>query len=433
MNTDALVSLWGNPIGAVTWDEERMVGVFQYMPEFLSSGIELAPLVMPLAPYPYAFPALPKETFYGLPGLLADSLPDKWGNAVINAWLDAQGRDRASMNPVERLCTIGSRGMGGLEFEPALFGTSSRSRIVQVENLVSLANKVLAVRGELAGVLSGEDDKEALEGILRVGTSAGGARAKAILAWHPQTGKFRSGQLAADSGYQYWILKFDGVSNNRDKELADPKGFGKIEYAYSLMAGAAGIVMMPCRLHAEHKRRHFMTKRFDRTDAGEKLHMQTLGAMAHLDYNQPASSSYEQAIQVMRRLDLPRADLEQQVRRAFFNVIARNQDDHVKNITFLMDQAGVWRLSPAYDVTYAYDPQGMWTQRHQMSLNGKREGLEREDLLAFAAYCGIKSGAGKQMLADVLGAVSQWEIFAEQAEVASGDLVRIQKAHRTHI
>ena len=434
MNTDAVVKLWGNPIGAVTWDDEQSIGVFQYMPEFLPSRIELSPLMMPLAAYPYSFPALARETFHGLPGLLADSLPDKWGNAVINAWLDAQGRQRSSVNPVERLCYIGSRGMGGLEFEPALFsGSASRSRVVHVENLVNLANKILAVRGELAGVLSGEDDRAALESILRVGTSAGGARAKAILAWNPATGKFRSGQLPADSGYEYWIMKFDGVSNNRDKELADPRGFGKIEYAYALMAHEAGILMMPCRIHAEQNRRHFMTKRFDRTDTGEKIHMQSLGAMAHFDYNLPAAYSYEQAIQVMRRLGLPREDLEQQVLRAFFNIIARNQDDHVKNIAFLMDRSGTWRLSPAYDVTYAFDPQGMWTSRHQMSINGKREDFLREDLLGFAEYCGMKSSPARQMLEHVLQVVNRWETFAEQAEVDGKDITRIKATHRLDI
>ena len=416
----AHVKLWGTVIGAVTWQEEKEGGAFQYTPEFLNSGIQGAPLRMPLAEFPYEFPALAKNTFKGLPGLLADSLPDKFGNAVIDAWLASEGRTAAEFHPVERLCYIGSRGMGALEFEPAVRGPVRESQLVEVESLVVLANRVLDERSGLKGVFSGRDDHEEIENILRVGTSAGGARAKAILAWNPESNEFRSGQVDVKAGFEHWLMKFDGVSNNRDKELADPQGYGRIEYAYHLMAVEAGIEMEACRLHHEGGRSHFMTKRFDRTAIGGKQHMQSLGAIAHFDYNQPDSYSYEQALQVMKQLGLPRLDLEQQVLRAIFNVAARNQDDHVKNIAFLMNRRGEWRLSPAYDVTYAWDPNGEWTSRHQMSVNGKRDGFEREDLVALAEQAGVKVKRANAMIDQVLEALTKWERFAEVAGVEKG-------------
>jgi serine/threonine-protein kinase HipA len=307
--TDARVILWGRDIGAVSWLDDRELGVFQYAPEFVGSGIEVAPLVMPLRDEPYAFPALPRETFKGLPGLLADSLPDKFGNAVINAWLAREGRTPESFNPVERLCYIGARGMGALEFKPALFGPASQSSAVEVAALVDLANRILDERTLLAGRLSGTDDAEAIEDVIKVGTSAGGARAKAILAWNEQTGEFRSGQVSSDDRFTYWLMKFDGITDNRDKELADPQGYGLIEYAYYLMALDAGIDMSECRLHREGGRAHFMTKRFDRTDTGEKWHMQSLSAMMHFDFNRPDAYSYEQALQTLRRIGMPTADV----------------------------------------------------------------------------------------------------------------------------
>ncbi len=430
MNNDAKVSIWGSVVGAVTWLDDREIGVFQYDPSFLESGVQLSPLMMPLREFPFEFPALPRNTFKGLPGLLADSLPDKFGNAVIDSWLAAQGRTASSFHPVERLCYIGSRGMGALEFEPAILGPPAESRRLEVAKLVELANRVLEERSRLGGVFQGDDDKLAIEDILRVGTSAGGARAKAILAWNPQTGEFRSGQVEVDEGFEHWLMKFDGVSNNRDKELADPQGYGKIEYAYYLMALEAGIDMNECRLHHEGGRSHFMTKRFDRTTKGGKRHMQSLGAMAHFDYNQPASYSYEQAIQVMKRLQLPREDLEQQALRAFFNVIARNQDDHVKNISFLMNRRGQWRLAPAFDVTYAYDPLGQWTSRHQMSLNGKRDEFSREDLVALAKLAGIKNSPTNAMIDRVVAAVEKWAEFASQANVSEEKIQQIEGAFR---
>ena len=431
MNNDARVILWGSVIGAVTWLEDREVGVFQYAPEFLVSGIELSPLMMPLGEFPYEFPALARNTFRGLPGMLADSLPDRYGHAIIDAWLASQGRTAASFHPVERLCYVGTRGMGALEFEPATLGPPTSKRAVEIASLVDLANRILDERAGLGGAFSGVDDQEAVNDILRVGTSAGGARPKAILAWNPKTGEFRSGQVDAGAGFEHWIMKFDGVTSTRDPELASPKGYGNIEYAYHLMAVEAGIEMTECRLHREGGRSHFMTRRFDRTPGGRKIHMQSLGAIAHFDYRQPASHSYEQAIQVMRRLELPRQDLEQQVMRAVFNVVGRNCDDHVKNIAFLMNRRGEWRLSPAFDISYAWNPSGEWTSRHQMSVNGKRDDIERDDLIALANAAQIKKARANELIDRVIEVVRRWPHFAAKADVADSQVKEIQARQRT--
>ncbi len=433
MKDTARVILWGSDIGAVTWLPERGIGVFQYTPEFAQSGIEVAPLMMPLTDAPYEFPSLSQETFKGLPGLLADSLPDKFGSILINAWLSRRGRDPGSFTPVERLCYTGTRGMGALEFKPLMSDAPAVSRKVEIDALVDLANRVLDDRIALKGKFNGVDDQRSIEDILRVGTSAGGARAKAVLAWNPQTGEFRSGQAPADRGFGHWLLKFDGVHGNRDREVADPQGFGRIEYAYYLMAREAGIDMQECRLHEEGGRAHFMTKRFDRTETGQKLHMQSLGALMHYDFNIAGLYAYEQAIQAIRRLGLGMADTEQQVRRAYFNVVARNQDDHVKNIAFLMDRRGTWRLSPAFDIAYSYNPSGAWTGQHQMSLNGKRDGFDIDDLIAFAGVSGMKNAKAKAILSEVSSAVSSWRRFAEDAGMPETDIDRIEQTQRRHL
>ncbi|QFT95502.1 putative DNA-binding transcriptional regulator (plasmid) [Roseovarius sp. THAF9] len=430
--TDASIVLWGRRIGAVSWDEARALGIFQYDPAFVGAGIEVAPLKMPVREAPYEFPALPKETFKGLPGMLADALPDKFGNRLIDAWLAETGRSADRFSPVDRLCYIGNRGIGALEFEPTV-RKATRSKKLEVAQLVDLANRVLSERENLAGRLGGEDDAEALEDILSVGTSAGGARAKAVLAWNRDTGEFRSGQVKVNEGYEHWLLKFDGVSNNRDKELADPQGFGKIEYAYYLMATEAGIDMSECRLHHEGGRSHFMTRRFDRDERGRKRHMQSLGAMQHFDFNDPASYSYEQAVLTIRDLGLGMDVVEQQYKRAVFNVVARNQDDHVKNISFLMDRSGAWRLSPAYDVAYSYNPSGSWTRDHQMSLAGKRNDFTHGDLMVLASNVGLKSNKANQAIEEIVDAVAKWQEFAEQAGVEYSDMSRIEKTFRMNL
>ena len=427
--TDASVNLWGRRIGAVSWDNARAVGVFQYDPAFVSAGIELSPVVMPVRKAPYAFPAIGRDAFKGLQGLLADALPDRFGNALIDVWLAETGRNAESFNPVDRLCYIGIRGIGALEFEPADRGRDLR-RAIEIAQLVDLANRVLDDRVRLAGRLSGGNDRWALEDILGVGTSAGGARAKAVLAWNPRTGEFRSGRVDTAAGFEHWILKFDGVANNRDRELADPLGFGRIEYAYFLMARAAGVEMTACRLHHEGGRSHFMTRRFDRDANGRKLHMQSLGALRHFDYNLPGAYAYEQAIETIIGLGLGMVAVEQQYRRTVFNVVARNQDDHVKNISFLMDRSGSWRLSPGYDIAYAYNPSGEWTAEHQMSVAGKRSGFERADLLRFAETSGLKKPAAGRIVDEVVSAVADWWRFAAQAGVAAEDVGRIAKTHR---
>jgi serine/threonine-protein kinase HipA len=428
--TDAKVILWNREVGAVSWLEDRQIGVFQYHPDFIESGIQLSPLMMPLNGVPYEFPFLPREAFKGLPGLIADSLPDAFGNAVINAWLAVQGRSPESFNPVERLCYIGTRGMGALEFEPALKISPSGSNKLEVAKLVELSNIILNKRQGLSGYLNGRDDREALGDILRVSTSAGGARAKAILAWSPITNEFRSGQVNLPPEFEYWILKFDGVSNNRDKELADPQGYGKIEFVYSLMAAKAGIEMAECRLHHEGGRSHFMTRRFDRDMEAEKIHMQSLSALSHIDYNQSGLFSYEQTILAMDRLGISEKEKEQQVLRAIFNVIGRNQDDHVKNIAFLMDKSGKWHLSPAFDLSYAYDPYGLWTNQHQMSINGKRDNFEKEDLIHFAEIAGIKKSRAEEMIEKVVNAIKCWPDLAEEHAIESERIVKIQSTHR---
>lgn len=430
--TLAEVRLWGRTIGAVSLEEGATFATFQYDPQFANSGIQVAPLTMPLATAPYRFPELSPASFHGLPGMLADSLPDKFGNALINAWLATQNRTPESFNAVERLCYVGTRGVGALEFHPTA-GPSPRAerRNVQIAALVELASEILTQRNNLsASFVSDRDKADALTDILRVGTSAGGARAKALIAWNPATNEVRSGQTAAGSGFEYWLLKFDGVANNKDRELEDPQGYGRIEYAYSRMARAAGIEVSECRLMEENGRCHFMTKRFDRRDDGSKLHMQSLAAMAHYDFNMAGAYSYEQALAVIRKLGLGMRDIEQQFRRAVFNVIARNQDDHVKNIAFLMDKSGQWSLSPAFDVTYSYNPSGAWTATHQMSINGKRDDFTREDLRECARTAAMKRGRADTIIDEVRAAVAAWPAYAADANIPENWLRQIERTLR---
>lgn len=426
----AEVRLWGRVIGAVALDERRDVGEFQYDPEFAASGIQIAPLMMPLSKKVYSFPQLPEKTFHGLPGLLSDSLPDKFGNALIDAWLATLGRTPQSFNAVERLCYTGTRGMGALEFSPVIGPRPRKAHKIEIDSLVRLASEVLQNRLGLEGNFDGKKREQALNDILRVGTSAGGARAKAVIAWNRETNEVRSGQIDAGDGFDYWLLKFDGVAGNKDKELDDPKGFGAIEYAYYLMARAAGIHMSECRLLEENGRRHFMTRRFDRLTGGKKLHMQSLGAMAHLDFNQAGAHAYEQAMLVIRQLDMPEETAEEQFRRMIFNIVARNQDDHVKNIAFLMDKQGRWSLSPAFDVTYSHNPSGEWTARHQMTVNGKRDDFSKADLKACEKSSMLKRGRSALILEQVTEAVKRWPEFAIQAGVSDEWTSQIQKSHR---
>jgi len=421
--------MWGRLVGAVAWNDERRLATFEFDPDFLDEGLDLAPLKMPWAQARRAqarfnFPGLNFETFRGMPGLLADALPDQFGNSIIDSWLARQGRTAESFSPVERLCYTGRRAMGALEFEPAVVGALDESVPVEVGELVVLARTMLDNRADL-NVHLDADASDALLDIIRVGTSAGGGRPKAVIAMNDATKEVRSGQVEAPEGFDHWILKFDGV---RDSQLGEPAGYGRIEYAYYLMATACGIEMTTCRLLEESDRAHFMTRRFDRPGGGRKLHMQSLCAMAHFDFNIAGAHSYEQAFQVMRELRLPYPDAEQQFRRTVFNIIARNQDDHTKNIAFLMDSEGEWRLSPAFDVTYAYNPTGDWTNRHQMTLAGKRDGFTREDLLTVGREMSIKKGA--DVIAEVGEAVGRWTEFAAEAGVPEERAAAIGETHR---
>ncbi|ESQ88038.1 toxin HipA [Asticcacaulis sp. AC460] len=433
MSTTAEIMMWGTRIGAVRLGDDSPFADFEYDPDFVRSGIEIAPLTMPINRTVYRFPDLPLRTFHGLPGLLADALPDKFGNAIINAWLATQGRAPEGFNAVERLCYTGARGMGALEFRPTSGPRQRQSKRVDIDALVGLASEVLRNRHDLSQSLAAPKRQQALQQILSVGTSAGGARAKAVIAWNPKTNEVRSGQVEAGQGFSYWLLKFDGVSGNRDKELEDPQGFGAIEYAYYLMARAAGINMTECRLLEDGPRHHFMTKRFDRTDGGAKLHMQSLCALAHYDFNMAGAYSYEQAAMVMRQMKLGLPAIEQQFRRMAFNIVARNQDDHVKNIAFLMDKSGQWALSPAYDINYALNPSGEWTSRHQMSMNGKLASFTREDFKTCGSVCSMKRGRAEAILAEIINTVSRWSDFAQQAGISDENAAAIGATHRLHL
>jgi serine/threonine-protein kinase HipA len=426
-NETAYVELWDMRVGAVLWDSDRGLASFEFEPSFLNSGLDPAPLTMPIdearrGRAVFEFPDLAYKTFYGLPGMLADSLPDKYGNNIINAWLARQGRTPESFSPVERLCYTGKRGMGALEFTPVIGDGANESVLVEVQELVRLAHKVIHERSQLD---TNFNHLEALTDIIRVGTSAGGARPKAVIALNDKTGKVRSGQVTAPAGFSYWIMKFDGV---KDDTLGDPAGYGRIEYAYYKMAKQCEINMTECRLYEEGDRAHFMIKRFDRTEKGKKIHMQSLCGMAHFDFNEAGGYSYEQAFQIMRRLRLPHSDAEQLFKRMVFNLVARNQDDHPKNIAFLMDKSGTWKLSPAFDMTYAHNPSGDWTHKHQMTVNGKREGFVYDDLIAVADEMNIKKGS--QIIDQIVEVVSRWREFAKAVGVEINQIEAITRTHR---
>lgn len=431
MSSEAEVVLWGRSIGAVLLEPGQETAVFQYTPPFAASGIQVSPLAMPLRTEPYSFPALPYRSFKGLPGLLADSLPDRYGNALIDTWLARQGREPQDANAVERLCYMGKRGTGALEFAPSAGPEPTVDEEIEVGELVELASKILAERDDFATTLASGNEEDGLLEILSVGMSAGGARAKAAIAWNPETNVVRSGQVDAPSGFEHWLLKFDGIENNRDKErFADPEGYGLVEYAYSTMAAAAGIEMSPCRLFSENGRHHFMTRRFDRPTGNTKLHMQSLAALRHYDFNAAGAYSYEQALMTIRKLGLSMEVIEQQFRRMAFNLIARNQDDHVKNIAFLMDRGGTWSLSPAFDMTYSYNADGEWTASHQMSVNGKRDGFVTDDLLVCADSASMQRARARAIVGEVAAAIADWPEHARAAGVPEDRIAQIEKTLR---
>ncbi|SFB19258.1 type II toxin-antitoxin system HipA family toxin [Algoriphagus aquimarinus] len=422
MVVSAEIWIWDKLVGAILWDESEQMGSFEFNQTFLRSGLDISPIKMPLSQgnRVYKFPEIRKsrddvfDTFKGLPGLLADMLPDKYGNQLINAWLIQNGRGADSLNPVEQLCFIGKRGVGALEIKPSLRDESIKASSIEIDSLVNIAGKILNSRADFQSNLTSEE-QTALSDILKIGTSAGGARAKAVIAFNPKTGAVKSGQVKAPAGFSYWIIKFDGV---HDSQFGATVGFGRVEMAYYLMAVAAGVEMSECRLLEENGRAHFMTKRFDRQDNGQKIHMQSLCGIRHFDFNQVGFYSYEQVFETMRMLRLSYPEAEQMFIRMVFNVLARNCDDHTKNFAFLMDQNGKWSLSPAYDICYAYRPGSLWVSAQSLTVNGKREEIVEADFLEVARKMNIKKPEEK--IAQVKLTVSRWGEFADEVNVERG-------------
>jgi serine/threonine-protein kinase HipA len=419
MNT-AYVRIWDSLVGAVAWDDDTGYASFEYDPDFRTRGWDLAPLKMPLSSQNllYAFPGLRAQrdaefdTFKGLPGLLADSLPDRYGNQLIDIWLATQGREPGSMNPVEKLCFIGTRGMGALQFEPAILQRNSNTFTVEIDNLVDTARKMLQQRQAFVTNLQ-KDEEAAVRDILRIGTSAGGARPKAVIAWNERTGEVRSGQTRAPKGFEHWLIKLDGVS---DVQLGASRGYGRVEMAYYNMAMSCGIEMMPSRLLEEHGRAHFMTKRYDREGSEGRHHVQTFCALKHFDPVLITSFSYEQLFQCMRELKLNYRDAEQMFRRMVFNVIARNCDDHTKNFSFRLKRDGKWELAPAYDICHAYNPRSGWVSRHALSINGKREKITRADLMVIGES--IRCKKASDIIDEINDTVQRWRSFARDVDVS---------------
>ena len=406
----ARVNMFGLPVGTFRWDERYGVAAFEYDASFLGRGLEPSPLMMPVREgRVYSFAGLDKETFKGLPGMLADSLPDTYGRALFYRWLALTGR--RSSNPIETLCFLGKRCMGALEFEPAMDIPYNPHARFEIDSLVNVASDALAEKSSF-GVNLNDDRKTAIAEILRLGTSAGGQRAKAIIAYNKETGEVRSGQVEAPAGFDYYLIKLDGVSATAG--FKETGNYGRLEYSFYKLAETCGIDMSESFLIEENGRAHFMTRRFDRKN-GRKVHMQTLCGIAHYDYRLHRAYSYEQAFNVMRALRLPYSAAQEMFRRMVFNVVVRNQDDHTKNISFLMDEDGQWRLSPAYDMGYAYNPQGGWTATHQMSVNGKFDGITRDDLLAFARQNNVKDASS--MIDGICEKASHWPELAEECGV----------------
>ena len=404
------VKLWNKTVGYLHWLEEKGLAQFEYTDEFIQSGLDVAPVMMPLKKGVYEFPELVRsETFNGIPGLIADSLPDRFGNALIDAYLSKQNRDLSKVTPIERLLYMGIRGMGALEYQPALKKNLPQLEQLDFNHLVELAGDVLKKR---AGMNANLDQKQGLEDIIQVGTSAGGARAKAVIGWNPKTNEVISGQVPLTKGFEHWLLKFDGVEDNY---LATSQQYGRIEYAYYLMAIDCGIEMMACRLHEENNRAHFMTRRYDRPDESHKIHATTLCGIAHFDYNHAGAYSYEQAIDIARKINLTQFEIEQLYIRALFNILAQNNDDHTKNIGFVMATNGKWYLAPAYDISYAYRKDSRWVSQHQMTVNGKRQNFNQVDFKALADYAMVKNSRHKHIVKTIQSVLANWKGYAKQA------------------
>lgn len=414
----ARVKLYGATVGAIQWDSRYEIGRFEYDKTFINSGLQPSPLLMPtVLGKVYTFANINRDTFHGLPGMLADCLPDTYGRALFNKWLSLTGR--TSANPVETLCYFGNRCMGALEFEPAIVSTVSENQKFELDSLIEVAKEAISEKSKFETNIS-KNTKNAVSEIVRLGTSAGGQRAKAIIAYNKQTGEIRSGQIPAPDGFEHYLIKLDGVS--AETGFKQTENFGRLEYSFYLLAKKCGINMMDSELIEENGRAHFLTKRFDRKN-GDKIHTQTLCGIAHYDFKQLRAYSYEQNFNVMRTLRLPYPDAVEMFRRMVFNVIVRNQDDHTKNISFLMDRNGVWRLSPAYDMGYSYNPNGGWTAMHQMSINGKYDKILRSDLLACAEKNHIKSAGS--IIDEILEVANSWQLIAKECGVPNNFITSI--------
>ncbi|MDD2983480.1 MAG: type II toxin-antitoxin system HipA family toxin [Crocinitomicaceae bacterium] len=426
MLNNAFVNIWNRRVGAISWNQESGLGSFEYDTDFLKSGLELSPILMPLSQSSriFDFPEnRNSNTFKGLPGLIADVLPDKYGNAIINTWLARQGRPTNSLNPVETLCFIGERGMGALEFEPVQPKNQNNSTKINIGDLIDIAEGILTGKKDFKTNLS-EDEDKALFDILKIGSSAGGARAKALIAYNEKTGEVRSGQTTVPKDFQHWLIKFDGVS---DDQFGTAIGYGRVEMAYYQMAVAAGIEMMESRLLEENGRAHFMTKRFDRVHGKGKVHIQTFCAMRHFDFNDVGMHSYEELFETMRMLGLDYPQAQELFRRMVFNVMSRNCDDHTKNFAFMMTKNGVWKLTPGYDICHAYRPESQWVSQHALSLNGKRSDFTRSDLLAVGKSMNIKNAS--DILIEVANACLRWDEFATAVQVESKLKKAIKQTH----
>jgi serine/threonine-protein kinase HipA len=416
------VFIWGKPVGAVALDPKLGYYAFEYLPAFRESGVDLAPIAMPIASAtePFIFPDLAELTYRRLPGMLADALPDDFGNALIDAWMAQQGVNKSQITSLDRLAYMAKRGIGALEFKPARGpGRSKSTTAIKLSALVESAR--LAVRGEID---TDAHARAALAQIIQVGTSAGGARAKAVISWNPKTHEIRAGQFDVEPGFEHWLIKFDGVGT--DERLGVSQDYGRIEYAYYLMAKAAGIEMSESRLLEEHDRAHFMTKRFDR-DGNKKHHLQTLCGLAHLDYRQRATHDASQLFMTINRLGIEYSGMEQAFRRVAFNIMAANCDDHTKNVSFLLRERERWELAPAYDVTHAYNPRGEWTYQHLMSVNGKFADITWDDLIVVADRFGV--GTAAKVVTEVRHAVSSWPDFAKRAKVSQSEIARVRQHH----
>lgn len=417
MITTAFINIWNQRVGAIAWNSDTGLGSFEYDIAFIKKKLDIAPLKMPIdgaAKRIFTFPELRNlKTFDGLPGLLADVLPDKYGNALINTWLTRQGRASNSLNPVEKLCFIGTRGMGALEFEPTIPKSNNTASKIEIANLIEIAEAILSGRKDFSAKLKPNEEKALLD-ILKIGSSAGGARAKAVIAYNKKSKEVRSGQADAPKGFTHWLIKFDGVT---DKQFGSSSGYGRVEMAYYLMAKDAGIEMTESQLFEENGRAHFMTRRFDREHIKDKLHVQSFCAMQHYDFNEVSLYSYEQLFETMRSLSLPYPQAEQLYRRMVFNVMGRNCDDHTKNFAFVMNKAGKWRLSPAFDVCHAYRPGSDWVSQHSLSINGKRNNITKTDLLEIAKQMNVKKS--ENIIKQIASVISKWNQYASQVKVES--------------